>query len=187
MKRIFWYCAIYGFNVFALTAPGSAQSTDYNPVSSAVKSPASNISISQAEQVAANAIDGADNKQEQSLARTTSAEALVPDIYKPFKERYYKTVELFQISWPRLVSGTSGRFGGRLAIGLNRPHYKLKKELGVYGNLDLKIDGVFDGIINSARITIVYDLRRPYEVNDTRVKVFVDRVSFRMGIPIGKW
>jgi hypothetical protein len=161
----------------------SAQTTDRCQPVNPVKSSGSDISLRQAEQVA-SAAGGAEGKPEQVL--TTSAEAFIPDIYKPFREKYYKTVELVQISWPRLIGGTNGKFGGRLAIGLNRPHYRIKKELGVYGNLDLKIDGVIDGIINSARINVVYDLRRPYTENDTKVKIFVDRISFKVGIPVGR-
>ncbi len=162
----------------------SAQTADRCQPVDPVKSSGSNISLRQAEQVVAGAADGSESKPEQVL--TTSAEVFVPEIYKPFREKYYKTVELVQISWPRLIGGTNGKFGGRLALGLNRPHYRIKKELGVYGNLDLKIDGIIDGIINSARINVVYDLRRPYTENDTRVKIFVDRISFKVGIPVGR-
>jgi hypothetical protein len=184
MKNSIVPFAICVLLIFGLTGLGSAQNTEsVQPVSS-VKSSGSDISIRQAEQVAASAADATEGKPEQSFMAST--QAFVPDIYKPFREKYYKTVELVQISWPRLIGGTHGKFGGRLALGLNRPHYSVKKELGVFGNLDLKIDGVIDGIINSARVNVVYDLRRPYAANDTKVKIFVDRISFKVGIPVGR-
>jgi hypothetical protein len=186
MKSTFVLYALSVLPVLSAADLCQAQTADNCPTTSAVRSTGSDISIRQAEQVAATAVDGAATKPEQAFSRTSSTEAFVPDIYKPFKERYYKTVELVQISWPHLIGGTNGKFGGRLALGLNRPHYRLKKELGVYGNLDLNIDGIFDGIINSARITVVYDLRRPYYADDTKVRIFVDRISFKMGIPIGR-
>jgi hypothetical protein len=110
-----------------------------------------------------------------------------PSIYKPEKEIYAVTIELAHLSWPRLIGRSNDVIGARLALGLNRPRYGFRKELSMAGNLDLKIEGIIHGVLNSACITLAYNMRRSLKKNDTRMRVLVDKVVFMVGIPVGRW
>ncbi len=186
MKSPIGIYVFWGPLVLALAATVSAQ-TSGNQISKGAGTPSypASLILNSGANSAKGISDGSIEAKREALATTT--QEFVPDIYKPFKESYYKTVEIIQLSWPLLVDGTDGRFGGRLAVGLNHPSYTFKKELSLVGTLDLNIDGVIGGVVSSARITISYNFRRPYTSNDTQMHVNVNNVSFKVGIPIGKW
>jgi hypothetical protein len=112
---------------------------------------------------------------------------LSSDIYKPESEHYAATIEIIHLSWPRLLDGRSDNLGARLSLGISSPHYSIKEELRMMGSVDFKIEGIYHGLINSARLTLVYDMRRSLKGNDTRMSLTVNRVVFKVGVPVGRW
>ena len=142
--------------------------------------------LSEAEQaIAVDASDEYIETQTESIRPKTVAQALIPDIYKPEREGYVATLEIIHLSWPRLMGGSTDNAGARFSLGVTRPYYSYKKELRMMGNLDLKIEGIYHKVLNSARLTLVYDMRRSLKKNDTRMRVFVDKVVFKVGLPVG--
>ncbi|HBC45477.1 MAG TPA: hypothetical protein DCZ43_00375 [candidate division Zixibacteria bacterium] len=166
----------------------SAQTTDSRHFISVSGTKSSARTLSEAEQ--ATAVDASDNyieSQTESIRPKAVAEALIPDIYKPEREKYIATLEIVHLAWPRLMGGSTDQAGARLSLGVTRPHYSYKKELRMMGNLDLKIESIYHKILNSARLTLVYDMRRSLKKNDTRMRVLVDKVVFKVGVPVGGW
>jgi hypothetical protein len=106
------------------------------------------------------------------------------DMPMPSKRTYYTTIELMTISWPEMMSQQGDDFGSKLIIGLNKPYYRLKKDIRVLGSFDLKLDNIFFGLTNSARITLKYDLKKPSHQGKSQAKVNIDGFAFKIGIPI---
>jgi hypothetical protein len=185
MKNSLVLYALLGLMVIgSLASAQIAESLHPNSVS-AIKS--SSRTLLQAEQ--ATAVDESENyfeSQTESIKPQAVTEALIPDIYKPERERYAATLEIIHLSWPLLMGGSDDKAGARLSLGVARPYYSYKKELRMMGNLDLQIEGIYHRILNSARLTLVYDMRRSLKGNDTIMRLFVDKVVFKVGIPVGR-
>jgi hypothetical protein len=184
MKNAVVLFVLLGLIVLGPLAP--AQTTDSRHLIGVSGTKGSARTLSEAER--AIAVDASDNyieSETESIRPKGVAEALIPDIYKPEQERYIATLEIVHLSWPRLMGGSTDQAGARLSLGVTRPHYSYKKELRMIGNLDLKIEGIYHKILNSARLTLVYDMRRSLKKNDTRMCVLVDKVVFKVGVPVG--
>ena len=143
-------------------------------------------SISDAAQAATAAGDVIDYDK---ISSRTAASAVPGDITfdsdipLPTKRVYYTTIELLRISWPVMMSQHRDDFGSKLIIGLNKPYYRLKKDIRVIGSFDLKMDNIIFGLINSAKVTLRYDLKRPHHQGKSQVKFLVDSIAFKVGIP----
>lgn len=99
------------------------------------------------------------------------------------QNNYIQTVELAHLSW--LGDGISGdKLEGRLLIGFRHPYYSLKKIMQLTGSFDIKIDGVFMGFANSIKLTMRYDFARPINNPVTRMKFFMENITFKVGIPL---
>jgi hypothetical protein len=100
------------------------------------------------------------------------------------KKSYYKTLNLISFSKP--VTGNMNRddFQSNLILGLNRPYYNLKDEFRVIGNFDLRFDNILWGYPNSTTITLGYDLRKTLPDGPSDIKIKIDYVAFKIGIPI---
>jgi hypothetical protein len=164
-----------------------AQSVDSKHPGSASSTRSAVMSITEAEVAAiSSTADIAASSSKEILRPKAVEKTLIPDIYKPERESYVATIELLHLSWPNLMDRPNDKSGARLALGVTRPHYGFKKELSMAGSLDLKIEGIFHGILNSARVTLLYDMRKALKGNDTRMNILIDRVTFKVGIPVGR-
>ena len=171
--------------LFAVSAV-SAQEIDGPASAGAVHTGTRASTLQQAEQAAQiTAIESSVQNSKGNLMPQNIEQALLPDIYKPEKESYVATIELAHLSWPKITNGTADRAGARLALGIARPQYTFRKELRMTGSLDLKIEGIFHGVLNSARVTVLYDMRRSLKRNDMRMKIAIDRLAVRIGLPFG--
>jgi hypothetical protein len=99
------------------------------------------------------------------------------------KKSYYKTINLMALSKPQIGKYNNDSFQSNIILGLNRPYYKLKDEIRVIGNFDLRFDNILWGYPNSTTITVGYDLKKnlPKGASDLRLKI--DYVAFKLGIP----
>jgi hypothetical protein len=185
------YCraqiALWGILIFGFSQSLLAQSVESHPSSSASASRSASMSITAAEAASeVSSADAAAALSNNKLQPKTVEKNLIPGIYKPERESYVATIELLHLAWPNLMDKPNDKTGARLALGIARPHYGFKKELSMAGSLDLKIEGIFHGVLNSARVTLIYDMHRALKGNDTRMNILVDRVTFKVGIPVGR-
>jgi hypothetical protein len=111
--------------------------------------------------------------------------AYIPEFSLPAKDVYYTTIELARFSWPDETDKSDDDFGGKLTIGLNKPYYRLKKDIRVVGNFDFKIENIIMGLLSSAKITMKYDLQKRRAEKRSRVKLLMDKITFKIGIPFG--
>jgi hypothetical protein len=141
---------------------------------------------------AAHAVVSSDNNLGETIATATSTTHIsdnqiknyVADLPMPRREKYYKTLELVKISWPGLMGQAGDRFGTRLIVGLNKPYYRLKGDMRVLGSFDLKLDNIVFGFLSSTKITLKYDLRRTHADDSADMKIQMDMITFKIGIPL---
>lgn len=100
------------------------------------------------------------------------------------KKIYYKTITLVSLSKPENGKMKRDNFQSDVILGLNRPYYNLKDELRVIGNFDLRFDNVLWGYPNSTTITLGYDLRKTLPNGSSNLKIKIDYLAFKIGIPI---
>ena len=98
------------------------------------------------------------------------------------KKSYYKTINLLSLSRPHIEESRDS-FQSNLILGLNKPYYKLKNEIRVIGNLDLRFENVLWGYPNSTTITVGYDLKKELPKGASDLRIRVDYIAFKVGIP----
>jgi len=170
----------------AITDTQAQSAGDQSSATGALDIKARSASISEAAQaaVAAGEVVDYDKISSRAAASAVPGEiSLDSDIPLPTKRVYYTTIELVKISWPEMMSQHGDNFGSKLIIGLNKPYYRLKKDMRVIGSFDLKMDNIFFGLVNSAKITLKYDLKKPHHQGKSQVKFLVDGITFKVGIP----
>lgn len=144
------------------------------------------LSISDAAQAAISGGEESDIEKISARAAESASRQISSydsDIPIPKKKIYYTSIELIKISWPVTMSQSHDNFGSKLVIGLNKPYYRLKKDLRVMGSFDLRMDNILFGLTNSAQITLKYDLRKsPYQ-DDPSIKFLIYGMSFKVGMP----
>jgi hypothetical protein len=184
MKNGLIISAFFGAIVFAVAIPVCAQFSDTGIQSSGSGTKETSTISDAAQALAASAVK--ESKAiipafaRQDLPRELSARS----IFSP-RENYALVIELARISWPISDSHESGRIGGRLSVGLNRPYYTLHDPIRVIGNFDFKFDGAFIGLRNSARVTVKYNLTRSLKGQKSEMDFLVDNIIFKVGIPFG--
>jgi hypothetical protein len=100
------------------------------------------------------------------------------------KKVYYKTITLISLSKPENDKMKRDNFQSNVVLGLNHPYYNLKNDLRVIGNLDLRFDNILWGYPNSTTITLGYDLKKTLPDGPSNLKIKIDYLAFRVGIPI---
>jgi hypothetical protein len=108
---------------------------------------------------------------------------LIPESSFPLKENYAVVIELAHLSWPANASSKSENFGGRLAVGFNRPDYSIKGQIRIIGSFDLRLDGNIIGLKNSARVTVKYNFARSFTSRKSEMNLLVDKLTFKVDIP----
>jgi hypothetical protein len=170
----------------AITDTQAQSAGDQSSATGALDIKARSASISETARaaVAAGEVVDYDKISSRAAASAVPGEiSLDSDIPLPTKRVYYTTIELVKISWPEMMSQHGDNFGSKLIIGLNKPYYRLKKDMRVIGSFDLKMDNIFFGLVNSAKITLKYDLKKPHHQGKSQVKFLVDGITFKVGIP----
>jgi hypothetical protein len=100
------------------------------------------------------------------------------------KKSYYKTISLVSLSKPEKSKMNHDNFQSNVILGLNRPYYYLKNDFRVIGNFDLRFDNILWGYPNSTTITLGYDLKKTLPNGSSDLKIKIDYVAFKVGIPI---
>jgi hypothetical protein len=143
-------------------------------------------SISQAQEMAAVSRGGMvdDDIPYESITSIPQKTLIyIPDYPVPTRKTYYQTVQLLKISWPDWRRHDQDVFASKLIVGLNKPLYRLKKDIRVLGSFDLKLENIILGFFNSANVTLKYDLKKLHRDERSEIKILVEKVTFKIGIP----
>jgi hypothetical protein len=182
MKRLV-FLALLGFTIGGFVNQSYGQTSERNiSVADTHSDRKGASSISQAEQAVAVSVTEIKDVRFVSGGIKQPYD-LIPESSFPLKENYAVVIELAHLSWPVSPNSKTENFGGRLAVGFNRPDYSIKGQIKIIGSFDLRLDGNIIGLKNSARVTIKYNFARSFTGRKSEVNLLVDNIRFKFDIP----
>jgi hypothetical protein len=183
MKKRLVSHALLGFIIGGIVSQSYGQTSERNISVAEIRNDRKVAStISQAEQAVAVSVTEIKDIMSASVGIKQPID-LIPESSFLRKENYAMVIELAHFSWPTNSNSKSNNFGGRLAVGFNRPNYSIKGQIKIIGSFDLRLDGNIIGLKNSARVTVKYNFARSFTGKTSELNLLVDNMTFKVDIP----